>query len=931
MKLANFAAYSLGFFEERTTATDQVDSLETIKPVSAPLTVAVSGTAADDTLSVYSVGVGIVMAGLNATLGEFGTDVDPVTAVDLFGWDGNDEFYWGSVIGGSIEGGAGNDTLFFDFSQTYTGISLVLTSLSGSSAAVVNGNDVAIYDVALVGSIEGSAFDDLIDVSGADYNGGIAVVDGGDGNDIIYGSLYVLEDLFGGLGNDTIYAGGSSVSDYLFGDDGDDYLVGNSGQNVINGGDGFDYASYETANIGVNVDLSIAGLQTTNAGSDQLVSIEALVGSDFDDSLYGNAGANELFGRTGNDLLDGGDGNDLLISVAGNDTMLGGTGDDSFLFGSPDSGTMDGGAGVDTLQFDFRYSYLPITFIFSDELNADLAVAVNQWAIEIDNVEFVDNQFYGSLGDDLIDLTGASYEADGGILAVNGGEGNDVIIGSDGQWEDLQGGIGNDTLIAGNTDDYLYGGIGDDLLIGNNSTHVLDGGGGIDVASYAAATGAVTVDLNESDFQDTGGSGTHQLVDIENLAGSSYNDVFSGNPSNNLFYGEDGDDILNGRGGADIIYGGAGADHVIGGSGSDILWGNGDGDFLEGGNGADQLFGGVGWDELDGGNDNDLLDGGNGNDMASYASASGGVVVDLTVTGQQDTVSAGLDILVSIEYLGGSEYDDTLTGNDLDNQIYGEAGSDLMNGGFGNDLLIGGLGNDEIRGGAGFDILRGDAGFDNLHGDNGNDVLLGGNGNDWLVGGSGTDRIYGENDNDTIFGGDDGDFLFGQMGNDVLDGGEGDDIALGHNGDDTVSGGAGNDRVDGNAGNDILFGDAGNDILVGNWGVDQMTGGAGADTFLFKAGHTGRFETVADTILDFSQADGDLIDLSEIDANSGTAGDQSFTFIGDAAFSGTAGELRTYSDGTTTFVAGDVDGDGTADFFIKLDGDIALAGADFVL
>lgn len=86
-----------------------------------------------------------------------------------------------------------------------------------------------------------------------------------------------------------------------------------------------------------------------------------------------------------------------------------------------------------------------------------------------------------------------------------------------------------------------------------------------------------------------------------------------------------------------------------------------------------------------------------------------------------------------------------------------------------------------------------------------------------------------------------------------------------------------------------------------------------------------------DVITDFSQAQNDRIVLSAIDADSGTGGDQAFTFIGAGAFSNTAGEWRAVAEGPNTRVEGDVDGDGTADFQLALLGNFVLGGGDFVL
>ena len=86
----------------------------------------------------------------------------------------------------------------------------------------------------------------------------------------------------------------------------------------------------------------------------------------------------------------------------------------------------------------------------------------------------------------------------------------------------------------------------------------------------------------------------------------------------------------------------------------------------------------------------------------------------------------------------------------------------------------------------------------------------------------------------------------------------------------------------------------------------------------------------ADRITDFVQIV-ERIDLRGIDANTGTAGDQAFSFIGTAAFSATAGELRYAFDGTDTWVQGDVDGDGVADFEIVLSGEYPMVAGDFYL
>jgi len=137
--------------------------------------------------------------------------------------------------------------------------------------------------------------------------------------------------------------------------------------------------------------------------------------------------------------------------------------------------------------------------------------------------------------------------------------------------------------------------------------------------------------------------------------------------------------------------------------------------------------------------------------------------------------------------------------------------------------------------------------------------------------------------------------------------------------------------VGSDANDDIkLYG--GRDTFYGAGGSDFMVGGRGADTFLYKSLTDSARDNV-DQISDFSQAEGDKIDLSAIDADTVTAGDQAFTFIGTGAFSNTAGELRYVyvEDSDNTYIGIDGDGDGSAEFLIMLFGNIELTAADFAL
>jgi Ca2+-binding RTX toxin-like protein len=145
--------------------------------------------------------------------------------------------------------------------------------------------------------------------------------------------------------------------------------------------------------------------------------------------------------------------------------------------------------------------------------------------------------------------------------------------------------------------------------------------------------------------------------------------------------------------------------------------------------------------------------------------------------------------------------------------------------------------------------------------------------------------------------------------------------ALGHN----------SINLDGGSSSQWIHGNDANNVITGHTGHDRLFGGAGADTFVFLKGDTSSTRSTADTIYDFSHAEGDKVDFSHRDANSLLAGDQEFTFIGNQSFHKVAGELHYVQSGNDTYVEGDTNGNGKADFIVHLDDPVTLTQSDFAL
>ncbi|MCE3288014.1 MAG: hypothetical protein K0R83_26, partial [Caulobacter sp.] len=314
---------------------------------------------------------------------------------------------------------------------------------------------------------------------------------------------------------------------------------------------------------------------------------------------------------------------------------------------------------------------------------------------------------------------------------------------------------------------------------------------------------------------------------------------------------------------------------------------------------------------------------------------------------------------------GGDTATVTITVNGVDSTgdiLQGTAGEDLIDGGTGNDVLNGGDGDDELSGGGGGDTLNGQGDDDVLNGGDGADKLYGLTGADELNGGAGNDWMFGGDAVDTLSGGAGNDMLDGGFGADIMSGGEGNDVyiiseasdqtieaanegydivrttlgwtladniealELGGSGNVGGTGNAGINNLQGNAGHNLLSGlggvdtingNDGDDIIVGGEGNDLLRGGLGGDTFRVAHAFGATLET--DQVYDFSTAEGDIVDLSLIDAIAGGA-DDAFTLV--AAFTKQAGQMTLSFAGGITTLKLDHDGDGKADYQMKINGDV---------
>jgi Ca2+-binding RTX toxin-like protein len=820
---------------------------------------------------------------------------------------------------------------------------LDLTNFSPNDGFAIIGDqfgDLAGYSVSGAGDVNGDGIDDLI-------VGAILSDDGGYAS----GAAYVI---FGKVGavRASIDLTNLAASDgfVIIGDTAGD----NAGRSVSSAGDingdGFDDVIVG-ARLGDDngTDTGEAYVIFGRAGSTRTsIDLSTLAASD---GFIIRGDADSERGRAGGSVSSAGDINgdgidDLIVGASGGDAGGTNAGEAYVIFGQ---------TGANRANIDLRNLASSDGFVIQGDKAGDFA------GTEVANAGDVN----GDGIDDLI--VGASGSDDGGADA---GEAF-VIFGKAGTTRvniDLSSlAIDDGFIIRGNTAGIRAGasvsaagdingdGI-DDLIVGAYRSS----DGGIDAgAAYVVfgRSGASRAAIDLSDIAASDGLIIQGAVagDLAGSAVSAAGDVNSDGIDDLIVTAQRGDGGGLDAGAVYIIFGstsfGAAPPPFEGTSGNDILTGTTDDDIMRGLAGNDIYVVDSTGDRVEE-NANEGIDHIDTN-LSNYTLPVN--VENLEYTGASAFAGNGNALA---NYIVGGARGDSLSGMGGDDELGGEAGDDLLNGGEGSDRLIGGTG---------ADMMNGENGNDRLIVDNAGDVAIGGAGIDTVqviaagltytvegsveivsnhsggaltitlnafantYGGSagidtvmlsdGQDSAYGRAGNDIFLGESGNDYLFGQEGDDVLDGGEG---------LDRLYGGSDGDALSGGAGNDILYGEAGTDTLTGDTGVDFMSGGAGADSFVFASGDSGATLAMADRIIDFSNAQGDVIDLSAIDAVNGDD-DDAFAFIGSAAFGSIAGQLRTEVIGGNTYVQGDTNGDGVADFIIRLDGNVALSSGDFFL
>ncbi|MGV0104181.1 Calcium-binding protein [Nostoc sp. DSM 114160] len=700
------------------------------------VTQTIDGGKDDDLLSVdYSYTSGGITTTFNATtnkgeitVGTYRVNYKNIERLNILGTayddnivgnDGNDTLYTGSGGKDTIDGGAGDDVLFVDYSNATVGITTTFNAATNKGEITAGTYRIDYKNI------------EQLNILGTAYSDNIV------GND----------------GNDTLSTG-SGGKDTIDGGQGDDVLsVDYSNDNSVSGG------ITTTFNASTNIGAITAG---TNRVSYKNIERLNISGTYHNDNIVGNSGNDTLFGGYGgNDTIIGGVGNDILTGGSGDDTLTGGTGNDKFVYNFNDSYysndtntdiiTDFGGVGKgsnpsaaviassDTLQFTggvfatgsiFTAQNLQLTqngsnleITFENVPNSK--VILQNFKLEnLDNLPATSSQpaignilFDGQTSiTDSFDVFDANSiqttlfnrntvtflnDLDNNITGFDNS--NDVINGQGG--DDIIDGLsGNDLLRGGVGNDILIGGVGNDTLITTTGNDTLDGGTGDDTLN---ASGSIADNL-------LSGSDGNDSLDISGffkVSGSVFpsNSYGSRSLGNNTLEGGVGDDTLSA--------GGSKGDNLLsGGNGNDTLYLIGSYSYSYGDSNDSRSEG------------NNTLDGGGGDDRLR----AGGLTGDNLLSGGDGNDE--LDLSGNYYSYNSSDFNDSRSSGN--NTLNGGAGNDRLDTGSstGDNLLSGDDGNDTLTA---YDA----SGKNILTGGNGNDFLIGGNGNDSLIGGAGTDTF----------------------------------------------------------------------------------------------------------------------------------------------------------------------------------------------
>ncbi len=659
---------------------------------------------------------------------------------------------------------------------------------------------------------------------------------------------------------------------------GEDTAGGGRGFNIILGGSNADYLKSE----GLWDDVF------GGSGNDTIVATGYggwLFGGSGDDTITGSdkdgLGREVIFGGSGNDTIDGGGGDDWIVGGAGDDDLTGGDGADTFFFWE--------GHGTDTIR-DFNKAE-------GDKIhltNFDQTITWAQLSTKITTITDENNVVTG-VQIDLSDWGGGTIILDG-ITSISDVTADmfvlDRIVGDDDSDDVLQGGTSDDTMTGGTgADTFVFDEeSGADTITDFSAAQ----GDKIDLRSFSQAitwdmlSSNITVVMDENnvaigvmiDLSQWGG-GTITLNGITSVSGVTA-DMFL---LHTLTGSDDVNDILRGGTGDDTMTGGTGADTFVfvEGHGNDTItdFNKAEGDKID----LRCFQAEITWEALSAKittvtDANNVVTG----VMIDLSEWGGGTITLDGITSVDDVTEDMFDLSgYALGWRFGTEDADTIAGGGGNNIIYGMEGDDTLRGEGGHDSIFGGEGADRLEGGAGHDLLMGGEGDDTLIGGEGDDMLVGGEGDDTLTGGDGADTfVFGEDSgDDTITDFDTAqdkinlrsfsqtitwDVLSTKITT-VLENGVVVGLKI-----DLSDWGGGTITLEGITSvsqltedmfvlDRIVGDDDSDDVLQGGSSDDTMTGGTGADTFVFDE------ESGADTITDFSAAQGDKIDLTAFTAS----------------------------------------------------------------